>query len=152
MEGCPATHVPGALLQHWLVTEHLALVCHQLSTRAFHSADLYGAADLSLRTRLYNKEAKRRAGRSMELEWVVRGGEAKHDKLQDGYTRHDAVQAVYGFSVQYAAGRDLDELALAGQFPNPQISYAYDDELAAALLPLGYAMRLVPTVSKSDAI
>ena len=79
------------------------------------------------------------------MEWVVRAGEAKPDKLQDGYTRHEAVPTVYGFSVQYAAGRSLNELAFAGQFLNSQISYAYDDELAAALLPLGYVMKLVPT-------
>jgi hypothetical protein len=81
----------------------------------------------------------------MKVEWVVRAGEAKPDKLQDGYTRHAAAPTIYGFSVQYAAGRRLDELALAGQFPNSQISCAYDEELATALLPLGYSMRLVPT-------
>ena len=97
------------------------------------------------RMRRYNKEAKWRAERGMNVEWVVRAGEAKPDKLQEGYTWHDAMPTVYGFSVQYSAGRSRDELAIAGQFPNAQVSYAYDDELATALLPLGYAMRLVPT-------
>lgn len=90
----------------------------------------------------------KRAERSVYMEWVVRAGEAKPDKLLDGYTRHEAVPTVYDFSVQYAAGRNLDELALAGQFLNAQISYAYDDELATALLPLGYTMKLVPTPGK----
>lgn len=55
------------------------------------------------------------------MEWVVRAGEAKPDKLRDGYTQHDTVPTVYGFSVQYAAGKSLDELTLAGRFPNAQI-------------------------------
>lgn len=79
------------------------------------------------------------------MEWVVRAGMAEPGNLQANYQEHDAVPGVFGFSVQYQAGRTIDELAQAGQFPNAKISYAYDGELAATLSPLGYSMRLVAT-------
>jgi hypothetical protein len=50
---------------------------------------------------------------------------------------------LYGFSVQFAPGKTVDELAQAGRFPHPLISNATTDALAAALRLLGYSMRLV---------
>jgi hypothetical protein len=80
---------------------------------------------------------------SSTLHWVVRGGIATPDSLQLGYSEHKAVLGLYGFSVQYAPGQTLDALALAGRFRNAQLSYADANDLAQAVLPLGYAMRLV---------
>lgn len=79
------------------------------------------------------------------MEWVVRAGLATPRRLQDGYVAHLLVPGLYGFSVQYHPGLSVDELARAGQFPNGQISIAYDTALAAAVSPLGYAIRLVPS-------
>jgi hypothetical protein len=53
------------------------------------------------------------------------------------------MSGVYGFSVQYAPGQSVEDLARAGQFPHSQISSATDDDLAAALLRVGYRMWLV---------
>jgi hypothetical protein len=75
--------------------------------------------------------------------WVVRGGVTTPKNLMNGYVRHRRVPGLFGLSVQYAAGKSVAELARLGQLPNAQISYAYDDALAAALRPLGYAIRLV---------
>lgn len=66
----------------------------------------------------------------------------------NGYREHATVHGLYGFSVQYAQGRTVEELARAGQFPHAQLSVATDDALAAALIPLGYEMRLVPSPGK----
>ncbi len=60
-----------------------------------------------------------------------------------GYNQHRGVPGLFGFSVQYAPGRSIEELALAGQFPHEQISYATDDALRVALQTLGYTMKLV---------
>ncbi len=77
------------------------------------------------------------------MNWVVRAGLAGATSLVSGYNKHRSVTGLYGFSVQYAPGATVEELALAGQFPHPQVSYAPEDALAAALAPLGYSMRLV---------
>jgi hypothetical protein len=77
------------------------------------------------------------------MEWVVRAGVAAASSLIAGHSEHRAVPDLYGFSVQYAPSKTVDELALAGRFPHPQISYATDDALQAALRVLGYTMRLV---------
>lgn len=77
------------------------------------------------------------------MEWVVRAGVAAASSLISGYDVHRAVPGLYGFSVQYAPGKTVEELAQAGRFPHSQISYATDDALQAALRTLGYAMRLV---------
>ncbi len=61
------------------------------------------------------------------------------------YRRHVGAPNIYGFSVQYAPGKSIDELAQAGQFPHASISYALDSNLAAALLPLTYGINLVRT-------
>lgn len=78
-------------------------------------------------------------------EWVVRAGLAAFDKLIEGYDEHKLAPGVFGFSVQYAPGKTVEELARAGQFRNAQISYAYDTDLARALNALGYDMRLLQT-------
>ena len=75
--------------------------------------------------------------------WVVRAGIAEPKLLIAGYRLHLGVPGLYGCSVQYAPGRSIAELARAGQFKNTQISYATEDALAAALMPIGYAIRLV---------
>ncbi len=76
---------------------------------------------------------------------VLRAGIAKADLLMQNYGRHKGALGVYGCSVQYAPGRTWQELARAGQFKNGQVSIADEDALRAALAPLGYTMRLVPT-------
>lgn len=76
-------------------------------------------------------------------EWVVRAGLAREEHLIAAYRRHTGANGIYGFSVQYAPGKSIEELASAGRFPNPKISYAYDDELAASLSSQGYRMALV---------
>ncbi|HEX8729672.1 MAG TPA: hypothetical protein VF739_13660 [Ktedonobacterales bacterium] len=78
-------------------------------------------------------------------EWVVRAGEAAPEKLVQGYDEHRLVPGLFGFSVQYEPGKSVDELARAGRFLNAKISFAYDSDLAASLLPLGYSMRLLKT-------
>ena len=79
------------------------------------------------------------------MNWVVRAGEAKAIDLVKGYAEHRLVSGLFGFSVQYHPGASWQELAQAGQFPNAQVSIAYDDDLSAALQSLGYSMRLVPS-------
>ncbi len=73
----------------------------------------------------------------------MRAGIASPGSLVKGYNQHRGVPGLFGFSVQYAPGRSIEELALAGQFPHEQISYATDDALQLALQPHGYTMRLV---------
>ena len=75
--------------------------------------------------------------------WVVRAGIASPNSLVRGYNQHRGVPGLFGFSVQYAPGRSVEELALAGQFPHEQISYATANTLQLALQPLDYTMRLV---------
>ncbi|MEO7000179.1 MAG: hypothetical protein ABI068_00090 [Ktedonobacterales bacterium] len=77
--------------------------------------------------------------------WVVRAGAASVDYLIRGYTEHTRARGVFGFSVQSAAGKTVEELAAAGRFPNAQISYATLDTLQAAVQHLGYRVRLVKT-------
>ena len=77
--------------------------------------------------------------------WVVRAGTASADFLIRGYTEHTRARGVFGFSVQSAAGKTVEELAAAGQFPNRQISYTTLDTLQTAVQPLGYRVDLVKT-------
>ena len=77
------------------------------------------------------------------MAWVVRAGEAKAHDLMTGFAEHRAVPGLYGFSVQYAPGASLDDLALSGRFPHAMISYEDEEALASALAPIGYRMRLV---------
>jgi hypothetical protein len=63
-------------------------------------------------------------------------------------SQHLRVPGLAGCSVHYAPGRNVDELARAGHFKNRQVAYATEDALAAALRPLGYAMRLVASPSR----
>ncbi|MGH2515833.1 MAG: hypothetical protein ACRDHP_09270, partial [Ktedonobacterales bacterium] len=77
------------------------------------------------------------------VEWVVRGGITSTTRLIAGYGEHGGVPGLFGFSVQYAPGKTVEELAQAGQLRNGQVSYALDDDLAQSLKLLGYTMRLV---------
>ena len=77
------------------------------------------------------------------MNWVVRAGVASPSSLVKGYNQHRGVPGLFGFSVQYAPGRSVEELTFAGQFPHEQISYATDDALQIALQPIGYTMKLV---------
>lgn len=77
------------------------------------------------------------------MNWVVRAGVAGAQSLIAGYAQHRRVPGLFGFSVQYAPGKTVEELARAGQYPHAQISYATDDALLVTLQPLGYIMRLV---------
>jgi hypothetical protein len=72
---------------------------------------------------------------------VVRGGVATVEQLMAGTAEHLAVPGLFGFSVQYQSGRTVAELAVAGGFPNPQISVVIADELLAA--GRHYEVRLV---------
>ena len=82
------------------------------------------------------------------MDWVVRAGIASATSLVWGYNQHRRVPGLFGFSVQYAPGRSIEELAQAGQFPHAQISYAADDALQTALQPLGYIIKLVRSPGK----
>lgn len=77
------------------------------------------------------------------MDWVVRGGLATAQSLMAGYKEHAARPGLFGFSVQYAPGKSIVELAFAGRIRNGQISYASDSDLLAALQTIGYSMRLV---------
>ena len=77
------------------------------------------------------------------MNWVVRAGVANSNSLIKGYNQHQAVPGLFGFSVQYADAKSVEELAQAGRFPHAQISYASDDALQMALQPLGYTMKLI---------
>ena len=82
------------------------------------------------------------------MEWVVRAGIVSAGSLVKGYNQHRSVAGLFGFSVLYAPGRSIEELALAGQFPHAQISYAADDTPQTALQPLGYIMKLARSPGK----
>jgi RHS repeat-associated protein len=83
--------------------------------------------------------------RSPEPNWVVRAGVADAAQLRRGTQEHLAVPGLYGFSVQYAPGRSVRELAAAGQFPNPQISVTTVEQLTAAAVDAGYSIAVVPS-------
>jgi hypothetical protein len=76
-------------------------------------------------------------------EFVVRGGVASAVTLQNGYGEHDDVAGLYGFSVQYRPGRSILQLANAGQFPHPKISYTVDESLTQTAQLLGYDVAFV---------
>lgn len=82
------------------------------------------------------------------MSFVVRAGEAKAADLIQGYAPHRLVPGLYGFSVQYAPGKSVDELVQAGQFPNATVSYEDEAALANAIAPLGYRLRLVSSPGK----
>ena len=77
------------------------------------------------------------------MAWVVRAGAAGVKSLIEGYNRHLGVPGLFGFSVQYAPGKTVEELAQVARFPHGQISYADDAILAAAVAPLGYSVQLI---------
>ncbi len=81
--------------------------------------------------------------KAQEPNWVVRGGIAAPQNLQQGYVKHKQVRGLFGLSVQHQPGRTVDELAMAGQFFNLQISFATDVALFAAAKMIGYDVKLV---------
>jgi hypothetical protein len=76
------------------------------------------------------------------MAWVVRAGEASAQSLMQGYAEHNHIPGLYGFSVQYAPGLSLDDLALSGRFPNATVSFEDEAVLQAALTPIGYRIQL----------
>ncbi len=81
-----------------------------------------------------------------EPNWVVRGGVATPRQLQTGTAKHLGVPdppGLFGFSIQYQPEKAIQELAAAGKFRNAQISVATQEELIAAGLSAGYAVRIV---------
>ena len=77
------------------------------------------------------------------MAWVVRAGEAKAPDLMRGYREHAQVPGLFGFSVQYAPGKSVNQLALSGRFPHAMISYEDDAVLTHAVELVGYRMRLI---------
>lgn len=75
--------------------------------------------------------------------WVVRGGLAAPDNLRENYGEHSRVPGLFGCSTQYQPGRTIEELAAAGQFRNPRISYAANRDLIAVAKDLGYDLSFV---------
>jgi hypothetical protein len=69
------------------------------------------------------------------MDWIVRAGVTGVSSLIRGYQLHLGVPGLSGFSVRYAPGKTVEELALAGRFPHPAISYAISSALMAALQP-----------------
>jgi hypothetical protein len=61
-------------------------------------------------------------------QFVVRGGEAKWQDLQNGTA---LTQNGFGFSVQTAPGVGIDELARGDSFPNASVSWATVQQLEA---------------------
>jgi hypothetical protein len=78
-----------------------------------------------------------------EPNWVVRGGLASPENLQDGTSEHALVSGLYGFSVQYSPGKTIQELAAAGRFRNAQISVTTVEQLVAAAGGAGYKIAVV---------
>ena len=81
-----------------------------------------------------------------EPNWVVRGGVATPRQLQTGTAKHLGVPdppGLFGFSIQYQPEKAIQELAAAGKFRNAQISVTTQEELIAAGLSAGYAVRIV---------
>ena len=70
---------------------------------------------------------------------VVRGGVVTSEQLQNGCSEHAEAPGIYGFSVQSAPAKTVDELARAGLFPNKQIGVTNVGAVRAA----GY--NVVPT-------
>ncbi|MGH2410875.1 MAG: RHS repeat-associated core domain-containing protein, partial [Chloroflexota bacterium] len=72
-----------------------------------------------------------------EPDWIVRGGIATAKQLQVGTTQHALMPGLNGFSVQYAPGRSIQQLAAAGRFPNASISVTTVEQLEAAAAAAG---------------
>jgi hypothetical protein len=71
--------------------------------------------------------------------YVVRGGRASPQNLIDGTAEHADVSGLSGFSVQSAPDRSVEELAIAGRFPNAVISVTTVEALAQR------GVRVVPS-------
>jgi predicted TPR repeat methyltransferase len=70
------------------------------------------------------------------VQWVVRGGAASKEQLMNGVAEHKAVPGLYGFSVQTAPGKTVEELARAGEFPHAKVSVTTLQALLAAGVPV----------------
>lgn len=68
--------------------------------------------------------------------WVVRAGVATSEQLKTGSKLHRGVPGLFGFSVQSAPGKTIEELAAAGQFRHGQISVTTVDALLAVGVPI----------------
>lgn len=75
--------------------------------------------------------------------WVVRGGLATPEQLQDGVGNHRSVPHLSGFSVQSQPGATIQQLAEAGRFANAHISFSTVERLRQAAQAAGYEVRVV---------
>lgn len=112
--------------------------CHELltqdqdrfSTQAL-SEDTKNAQTLAAKTSASAQTQTQTQDSKAPVQWVVRGGKASADNLMEGSKEHKAHPGLWGFSVQAAPGKNIDELAKAGQFKNGTISVTTVDRLAA---------------------
>jgi hypothetical protein len=63
---------------------------------------------------------------------VLRGGTSTGQQLFNGCAEHFDVPGIYGFSVQSAAEKSVEDLARAGQFPNGKIGVTTVGAIRAA--------------------
>ncbi|MDO8756743.1 MAG: hypothetical protein Q7J64_01915, partial [Elusimicrobiota bacterium] len=82
-------------------------------------------------TSIEDKSDLRVASQGQEPVWVVRGGVVTPEQLKTGAKLHRGIPGLFGFSVQSAPGKTIEELAAAGRFRNGQISVATVDALLA---------------------
>jgi hypothetical protein len=77
--------------------------------------------------------------------WVVRGGQSEPVHLQANFGPHRREPGIYGCAGQYAPTLTVDQLACAGQFPHPSISFARECDLMDAAQHAGHTIYLVKT-------
>lgn len=77
--------------------------------------------------------------------WVVRGGKSAPQHIQANFGLHRQEPGIYGCSVQYDPTSTVDQLAHAGRFPNPSISFAREADLMDAAQGAGYTIYLIKT-------
>jgi hypothetical protein len=75
--------------------------------------------------------------------WLVRGGVATPQQLQNGTREHIQAPGIIGFSVQYQPGQTIEQLARAAQFPHALISVTTLERLMAAGASVGYNISIV---------
>ena len=86
-------------------------------------------------------------------EIIVRAGDLRQNNatqvLMKGYTQYRNAPGVYGLSVVFHQGYNLDQLAQVARFPNGSIAYSVIVSVRAALaaLNMGYDMVLWKTPS-----
>ncbi len=95
-------------------------------------------------------------GPAVVLETILRAGVPLEATLTNAYGPERGYPGVYGISVLFHPGWDVDQLAHAGYFRHGQISYATVAAIQAALAAAGpgpgYALLLThtPTVALPD--